>query len=169
MKSKSDEDFSTGNISSDQDDEDTIQEQEKVEGKQNYEQELDDLRAENDMSIEELKKKYSDVPPLPDSDDEDTEESDEYKPSSEESDSSEEDISDMEVSENESQGDDVGLKSLLEDSHNEGEDAKTDKNNDLINDAAAIAESIQPKGNTLSSTNVIQKFFLFVLVIKRES
>lgn len=26
---------------------------------------------------------------------------------------------------------------------------------DLINDAAAIAESIQPKGNTLSSTNVV--------------
>lgn len=26
---------------------------------------------------------------------------------------------------------------------------------DLINDAAAIAESIQPKGNTLSSTEVV--------------
>lgn len=26
---------------------------------------------------------------------------------------------------------------------------------ELINDAAAIAESIQPKGNTLSSTNVV--------------
>lgn len=31
---------------------------------------------------------------------------------------------------------------------------KADKD-DLINDAAAIAESIQPKGNTLSSTNVV--------------
>lgn len=32
--------------------------------------------------------------------------------------------------------------------------SQTDKDH-LINDAAAIAESIQPKGNTLSSTNVV--------------
>ncbi|XP_049823552.1 helicase domino isoform X3 [Aethina tumida] len=48
------------------------------------------------------------------------------------------------------------LKMLVED-NNEGETTKTDKNDDLINDAAAIAESIQPKGNTLSSTSVSTK------------
>lgn len=75
--------------------------------------------------------------------------------SSESEEKNEGDVSDMDVSENDDrQGDEIGLKSLLEDSHNEGEDTKTDKNNDLINDAAAIAESIQPKGNTLSSTTV---------------
>ncbi|XP_044271638.1 helicase domino isoform X1 [Tribolium madens] len=171
--SKSDEDFSTANVSSDEDDEDTIQEQEQAEGKQDHQQELEDLKAENDMSIDELRKKYSGPPPSV-SDDEDVKMSDvsddEYEESVEESDSSEEnDISDtdMEVSENDSQGDDLGLKSLLEDSHNEGEDAKTDKNNDLINDAAAIAESIQPKGNTLSSTNVSTKVpFLLKLPLR---
>ncbi|KAJ3642802.1 hypothetical protein Zmor_025555 [Zophobas morio] len=161
--SKSDEDFSTANVSGDEDDEDTIQEQERVEGEQNHQQELEDLKAENDMSIEELRKKYSGpLPPV--SDDEDPKMSDvsedEYEPSdestrsSDEDDEVEEEVSDMEASENESQGEDLGLKSLLEDSHTEGEETKTDKNNDLINDAAAIAESIQPKGNTLSSTNV---------------
>lgn len=136
-----------------------------MEGEQNHQQELEDLKAENDMSIEELRKKYSGpLPPV--SDDEDPKMSDvsedEYEPSdestrsSDEDDEVEEEVSDMEASENESQGEDLGLKSLLEDSHTEGEETKTDKNNDLINDAAAIAESIQPKGNTLSSTNVIK-------------
>lgn len=65
--------------------------------------------------------------------------------------------SDGEGSQNSDEGEDteLGLKSLLNEtsnSSNEG-DNKTD-NNDLINDAAAIAESIQPKGNTLSSTSV---------------
>lgn len=30
-----------------------------------------------------------------------------------------------------------------------------EKGDDLLHDAAALAESIQPKGNTLSSTNVV--------------
>ncbi|KAJ8955137.1 hypothetical protein NQ318_009030 [Aromia moschata] len=63
------------------------------------------------------------------------------------------------VSDSASQGEHDELKLLVEDSHKEGEKTKTDKdkNDDLINDAAAIAESIQPKGNTLSSTNVSTK------------
>ncbi|RZB39782.1 helicase domino, partial [Asbolus verrucosus] len=172
--SKSDEDFSTANMSTDEDDEDTIKEQEQLEGEQNHEQELEDLRAENDMSIEELRKKYSGPPPSVSDDEDDAKMSepsdDEYEPSDESAESSEDnDINDtdMEASENESQGEDLGLKSLLEDSHNEGEDTKTDKNNDLINDAAAIAESIQPKGNTLSSTNVSTKVpFLLKLPLR---
>lgn len=146
---KSDDDFSAANITSDEDDEDTIQEQEKVEKGQNYKQEIEDLEAENNMTLEELKKKYSGPPP-PFSDEEDENMSDVSSVTSDE----DMDV-DVDVSDNENQeGDDLGLKSLLEDSHNEGEGTKTDKNNDLINDAAAIAESLQPKGNTLSSTNV---------------
>lgn len=41
----------------------------------------------------------------------------------------------------------IGLKSLLSE--------KVEDNDELLNDAAAIAESIQPKGNTLSSTQVV--------------
>ncbi|XP_074029357.1 domino helicase isoform X2 [Leptinotarsa decemlineata] len=86
----------------------------------------------------------------------------EDKVPSEDSDSSKEDEESEEESEDETtmsesitQGEHTELKLLVEDSHKEGEVTKTeDKNDDLINDAAAIAESIQPKGNTLSSTNV---------------
>lgn len=113
-----------------------------MEGEQNHQEELDDLNAENEMSVEELRQKYGGLPPVP-VDENSTEES-----------SGEESGSDVDMGteeEEENQEGEVGLKSLLDD---EGEDAKTDKNNDLINDAAAIAESIQPKGNTLSSTSV---------------
>ncbi|KAJ8964538.1 hypothetical protein NQ314_004833 [Rhamnusium bicolor] len=73
--------------------------------------------------------------------------------------SEEESEDETEVSDSASQSEHNELKLLVEDSHKEGEKTKTDKdkNDDLINDAAAIAESIQPKGNTLSSTNVSTK------------
>lgn len=146
----SDEDFEA--TSNSEDDEDTIQEQEKIEGDQNHQKELDELKAENELSIEELKKKYSGVPPTEDTSSDETEESAE-KSGESSGDEYGSDV-DLETEEDESQDGEVGLKSLLDDSHGLGEDTKTDKNNDLINDAAAIAESIQPKGNTLSSTSV---------------
>lgn len=66
-------------------------------------------------------------------------------------------------------GEDQELKVLLDDSLKEGGDdgQSLDKKDDFLNDAAAIAESIQPKGNTLSSTNVSIKnittiFFLIL-------
>lgn len=189
------------NTSSEDDDEDTIQEQEVTEGKLDHKEEIEDLKgniwfcgpiytkpeaisiiilfiydhfyflAENNLSIEELKKKYSNLPPVSASDtsnydsssDSDGSESnvegDKEDSSEDESDKST-DI-DMDISESENHGSDVGLKSLLDDSssvQNEGE-IKTD-NQDLIDDAAAIAESIQPKGNTLSSTSV--SWFLII-------
>uniref|UniRef100_V5GTL6 Helicase domino n=1 Tax=Anoplophora glabripennis TaxID=217634 RepID=V5GTL6_ANOGL len=94
---------------------------------------------------------------------------DDSKTPSEDSESSkeeeEDELSDEEseeevvVSDSASQDEHDELKILVEDSHKEGEKIKTEKveNDDLINDAAAIAESIQPKGNTLSSTNVSTK------------
>ncbi|XP_022917364.2 helicase domino isoform X2 [Onthophagus taurus] len=150
--------------SSDEDNEDTIQEQEDAEGQQDHKKELDDLEAENEMSIEELRKKYANLPPI----NEDTNMSastDEFVPSMDEGSSSDEASSEDEKpldSSEHDEEDEVGLKLLLDDDEmtvesqkdDEGEDKKTD-NNDLINDAAAIAESIQPKGNTLSSTSVV--------------
>ncbi|CAH0554969.1 unnamed protein product [Brassicogethes aeneus] len=84
--------------------------------------------------------------------------------SKEEEEEDEDDDDDEEESENETEHSDGAeknnehdeLKMLVED-NNEGEATKTEKNDDLINDAAAIAESIQPKGNTLSSTSVSTK------------
>lgn len=121
------------------------------------------------MSIEELRKKYSGTLPAKHSDSEDDDDDD--SDATEDLSDNDEDI-DVESDDNEiemdvqSQGgendeDDIGLKSLLleEDSHIEGETTKTDQDNDLINDAAAIAESIQPKGNTLSSTSVCHRIF----------
>lgn len=117
---------------------------------------MDDLKAENEMSVEELRQKYSGLPTPSVMDENSSEGTEESLEKTEES-SENESISevDMDTEEDESQESEVGLKSLLDDdSQVEGEDTKTDKNNDLINDAAAIAESIQPKGNTLSSTSV---------------
>lgn len=105
------------------------------------------------MSIEELRKKYSGLSSSTVADDNLSEEESAEKTEESSEDESSSDV-EMETEEDESQESEVGLKSLLDDSHGEGEDKKTDKNNDLINDAAAIAESIQPKGNTLSSTSV---------------
>lgn len=156
-KSTSDDDFEA--TSNSEDDEDTIQEQEQVEGVQNHQEELDDLKVEGEMSIEELRKKYSGLPPPELAEENSSEATEELAEKTEESsgDESGTDI-EMETEEDESQESEVGLKSLLDDSHAaEGEETKTDKNNDLINDAAAIAESIQPKGNTLSSTSVSKR------------
>ncbi|XP_017779332.1 PREDICTED: helicase domino isoform X2 [Nicrophorus vespilloides] len=164
---KKDEDFKA-DFSSD-DDEDTIQEQEKAEGALDHKEELDDLNAEAEMDIEELRRKYASLPATEEDSNmsavttETSNKSSDYEPDEgdDSSDSGDDSGSEsdlplpaMEISEAEEEDDkEVGLKSLLDDTK-EGEDTKTD-NNDLINDAAAIAESIQPKGNTLSSTSVV--------------
>lgn len=123
--------------------------------------------AENEMSIEELRKKYSSLPRMPTdrmSSSSESEDSDSSADGGDKEDSSDNESEgssdvDMSMSEDECQNsEEVGLKSLLDDSQNEG-DTKTE-NQDLIDDAAAIAESIQPKGNTLSSTSVRFSFFV---------
>lgn len=114
-------------------------EQEEKEGEVDHRKELDELQAENELTIEELMKKYTTPPAAADETDDDDDETDE---------------SASDVSDDEPPGDEIGLKSLLDDSALPGE-KKTDDDGDLINDVAAIAESIQPKGNTLSSTDVV--------------
>ncbi|GJQ75801.1 hypothetical protein Trydic_g17871 [Trypoxylus dichotomus] len=182
---KKDDDF-VMDVSSEEDDEDTIKEQEEAEGAQDHQQEIDDLQAENEMSIEELRKKYANLPSISEDTVMSTSSTEEHKQTEGEEDCNEGDDGDVEISsnggsddeeaskgsdqeedeDNEDEADDdedeeIGLKLLLDrddvaalESQNEGEEKKTD-NNDLINDAAAIAESIQPKGNTLSSTSVV--------------
>lgn len=118
--------------------------------------------AENNMSIEEFRKKYSNLPPMSDEDSQSgSQSSDIDVESGGDSSRSSEEEDDVEGSE------EFGLRSLLDDSGDstsEG-DSKTD-NDALLNDAAAIAESIQPKGNTLSSTSVSNyKIYLFKIEI----
>lgn len=156
-KSKDDE-FTVDSEEDTEDDEDTIMEQEQKEGEVDHKQELDELQAENEMSIEDLMKKYS-APP-PGEDDKMSVDEQEEEESVEESSEEEEEETEEETSEEEEEkvasDEEIGLKSLLED-ENSGEKNKTEKEDGdhLINDVAAIAESIQPKGNTLSSTDVV--------------
>uniref|UniRef100_W8AP21 Helicase domino n=3 Tax=Ceratitis capitata TaxID=7213 RepID=W8AP21_CERCA len=166
------------------DDENTISKQEEEEQDIDHQKEIDDLEADNDLTVEQLLAKYKsgkiDEPtttassrkrgtksPIAkkrakievDSDDDDDEEvaddasSDGTVVETEsESDAEGEDTNDEEAasSANESEDNEPedGLKSLLEDAEGNSKD-------DMIKDAAALAESIQPKGNTLSSTNVV--------------
>ncbi|XP_061928552.1 helicase domino isoform X4 [Apis cerana] len=157
------------------DEEETIMEQEKLEENADYKQELDDLKAENEMSIDELMAKYGNISDVPmDVEQEPNQESDKESTKQEEneeestSNESESEESDNEVGEEESQTQtdnetDIGLKSLLEDiSMEKSSDDKTaeldhsDAHNEMDN-VAALAESIQPKGNTLLTTSVVTK------------
>ncbi|CAK9821897.1 Helicase ssl-1 [Anthophora retusa] len=159
------------------DEEETIMEQEKVEENADYKQELDDLKAENEMSIDELMAKYGNMPDVPmdveqesvqESDKESTKEEGQENDEESTSNETESEESDNEVGEVESQTQsdneaDIGLKSLLEDvSMEKSSDDKTaeidhsDAHNEMDN-VAALAESIQPKGNTLLTTSVVTK------------
>ncbi|XP_014280973.1 helicase domino isoform X2 [Halyomorpha halys] len=146
------------------DDEETILEQEKTEGTVDYKQEIDDLKEEGNMSIEQLKAKYGiQLPsePLPTNGDSLSQRARKRKEIvDEESDEASEEDSEDEVSEEDesssgSDKEDSPLKALINDSH-QVEEGSQDKDKE-INDVAAIAESLQPKGNTLSSTSVVTK------------
>ena len=89
-----------------------------------------------------------------DKDDDDQQE----EKSSSESESEDETKDDHEDSQTQSDDEtDVGLKSLLEDLSSEkpeGDDKVSSDNHNEMDDVAALAESIQPKGNTLLTTSV---------------
>lgn len=164
-----------------EDDENTIQKQEEEEMDVDHQKELDELEADNDLTVEELIAKYKsgklDETPkgktkskttggiideddedideetiskaMRDSDDDSTDEDESEEDDSDDEDEEEESEDENEVDNNEDQEQDAGLKDLLEDSSN------ANSKDDMIKDAAALAESLQPKGNTLSSTNVV--------------
>ncbi|KAG8223943.1 hypothetical protein J437_LFUL003751 [Ladona fulva] len=165
----------------DSDDEETIQKEEDEEGEVDHQQELDDLKAENEMSIEELMRKYSSLPDDKASDEqsaesknassgseeseEEMDEDDGEEVAEEDEEDDEEEGSEMEEeeeegSEVENESQEIGLKSLLDDAENATKDEPSGTNEDAgkeITDVAAMAESFQPKGNTLSSTSVVTK------------
>ncbi|XP_037816114.1 helicase domino isoform X2 [Lucilia sericata] len=183
--SKKDTDSDDGEFEANEtseDDENTISKQEEEEMDVDHQKEIDELEADNDLTVEELMAKYKSGQvdndtkaastsnrkikkvvdfededevisrAMRDSDDDSTadeeDESDEEEVETDSEDEEEEDENTEETEENEQ---DAGLKSLLEDSSNANNSSK----DDMIKDAAALAESLQPKGNTLSSTNVV--------------
>ncbi|KAJ9595703.1 hypothetical protein L9F63_013116, partial [Diploptera punctata] len=147
-----DDEFMVASDKDSSDDEETIQEQEDVEGKVDHKKELEDLQADNEMSIEDLMAKY--------------------RCGSGTLDEIEDHVEGNEGIDGEGDDDDEDIDCLLNfaDSgktqilsiHNIEDGADIDiqaKDNEAagkeINDVAALAESIQPKGNTLSSTSVV--------------
>ncbi|XP_012528465.1 helicase domino isoform X3 [Monomorium pharaonis] len=158
------------------DEEDTIMEEERLEGEIDHKRELDELKADNEMSIDELAAKYANMSDMlmnvEETEGTDKESSDkeavaeiEDQITSSESESEESDH-DSDEEETRTQSDtetDVGLQSLLEDPSAEkqsdnrvAEDDHSDAHNEMDN-VAALAESIQPKGNTLLTTSVVTK------------
>ncbi|XP_014209628.1 helicase domino isoform X2 [Copidosoma floridanum] len=144
------------------DDEDTIQKQEQSEKNIDHKQEIDELNAENEMSIEQLMEKYGATSEttmeLEDSDEESGKDEDEEDDSESENETEDED----DVQNNsQTQSDDdttIGLKSLLEDISDENKSFnETSEKQNEMDSVAAIAESIQPKGNTLLTTSVVTK------------
>ncbi|XP_062544529.1 helicase domino isoform X2 [Armigeres subalbatus] len=154
-----DKDFSAAENSTD--DENTIMEQEKQERNQDHKKEIDELNAENEMSIEELMAKYNRPPPGRSVEKMEVDSDDDKSDSEEESDSSQADDDDEQLSSSDedmneelkdNDDEEIGLKNLLDD---EMAGKSQSEKDEILNDAAAIAESIQPKGNTLSSTSVV--------------
>ncbi|XP_050451369.1 helicase domino isoform X1 [Cataglyphis hispanica] len=156
------------------DEEDTIMEEEKLEGEIDHKRELDELKADNEMSIEELAAKYANMSDMDvdvdvevegtdkeNSDKEVAPETEDQTTSSEnESEESDRESDEEEVRTQSDAEADVGLQSLLEDPSEKQLDRISDDHSDARNEmdnVAALAESIQPKGNTLLTTSVVTK------------
>lgn len=115
------------------------------------------------MSIDELLAKYKqETSKTIDSDDESSdeetsvgeEESEESEDESMEVDSDEDDET-ADQGMNETKDTEVGLENLLDDQAGTSSGENCDNGDALLNNVAALAQSIQPKGNTLSSTQVV--------------
>ncbi|KAK6637968.1 hypothetical protein RUM44_008392 [Polyplax serrata] len=162
-QSNKSEDFTVDSDKETSDDEETMEEQEKAEGKTDHSQELAELEADNNMDIEELLAKYGGSTSAQSISIE--QQSTEQEPDSS-SESSGESSSNEEERESE---DDVGLKSLIDhESDKKESEVSNEKANKEINDVAAIAESIQPTGNTLLTTSVATPIPFLLKHILRE-
>ncbi|XP_069134718.1 helicase domino-like isoform X2 [Argopecten irradians] len=152
--------------------EETIEEQEKLDKKVDYSKELEDLQNEGDMDMEELYKKYagaydSDFE-MPESesgtdDDSDDDEDDDEEDSEEEEESEGEE--EEETEENvDNKEEEVGLDFLMtsdstntsQDTQAQGDAEEKGPGKELV-DIAAEAQSLQPKGYTLQTTEVKTK------------
>jgi len=169
----SDDEFEIKSNDDEEDDEETIDQAEKEEN-ESRDKELAELEAEKDMPLEMLLAKYNGSPDeemnqddrdaADEDDDEDDEPEDDEEEEEEKADNSEgltgesdsemefeDEVKDMLEEFKEEPMESLGIKSLLDDST--GQDGANAK----LSDAAALAESFQPKGNTLESTKVIAK------------
>ncbi|XP_069591346.1 helicase SRCAP isoform X2 [Ranitomeya imitator] len=140
-----DDDEFTANEDDAEDEEDTIEAEEEMAGKQDHAEELSQLAREGEMSLEELLLKYSVLP----SDQESTSPSERDSVGNEDYDSS-----DCHPSDCESEGVEFLVK---QDEDDPGSDHLTHdppEPKKEITDIAATAESLQPKGYTLATTQV---------------
>ncbi|CAM9951640.1 unnamed protein product [Lampetra fluviatilis] len=173
----------TGSLSSsparteaDEDVEETIEEQEGVEGTASYQQELDELAQEGEMPLEDLYKMYASAyeeqqadevvsePPLIVEDVGEEVEVKEMEPKSQKESVDSPTISNRDENEDQEmegdeEGSDLGMKFLVTDDKEpqsqaaeEGADGVGPKKE--ITDIAAAAESLQPKGYTLATAQV---------------
>lgn len=171
----SDDEFDP-DMQSEEDDEETIDQEEADVGNDGHAEEVEALQKESQMELDDLlndnflrdylmNRDNIKLSGSEDSGDEDEPAESEKKSAktSEDSESVKEDDekeSSNDEAENENDdevkaGEEEGLKVLLDDTLKEKDAGQSaDKKDDFLNDAAAIAESIQPKGNTLSSTSV---------------
>jgi len=143
----------------DEDAEETIDEQEKHE-KIDYSNELNDLKAEGEMTVEELMSKYAGAY---DSDFDMPEQSSEEEGTDNETSESEKESSEEEVNEpSDDEGketistENVGLEYLVKKDNPEQPKEKLSESGpgQEYNDIAAAAQSLQPKGYTLETTEV---------------
>ncbi|KAK0055030.1 helicase domino [Biomphalaria pfeifferi] len=165
LAQEKDVDFTVGE--EEEDIEETIEEQEAQE-KKNYSEELDDLKTEGEMSVEDLLKKYAgaydDDFKMPDEssgEDNDDEEMSESEKESESSEEEEEESDPEDIQPNqetcELKQDDVGLEFLVKKDNLQHEPTNLEGPDKEFNDIAAAAQSLQPKGYTLETTEVKTK------------
>ncbi|XP_030066671.1 helicase SRCAP, partial [Microcaecilia unicolor] len=166
-----DEEF-TANEEEAEDEEETIEAEEELAGEQDHMMELDQLTKEGEMSLAELLQKYSMVYSA---DLKDASEISSCSVSSESEQSDEEEAeessiqsvsTEAEVERNEvvpDQEKDIGMEYLLKEDEDEWQDGRNDVDiahtephgpKKEITDIAATAESLQPKGYTLATTQV---------------
>uniref|UniRef100_A0A670JGS7 Snf2 related CREBBP activator protein n=1 Tax=Podarcis muralis TaxID=64176 RepID=A0A670JGS7_PODMU len=178
-----DEEF-TANEEEAEDEEETIDAEEKLEGDVDHSQELDELAKEGELPMDELLQKYAGAYTSDfEMEESDTsseasepstseyEEESEEEDSSSQSDSTEEVESEQDESEEEdameggeeeasvSQEEDFGVEYLLKQDEDRGGEGDNDSTpapgpKKEITDIAAAAESLQPKGYTLDTTQV---------------
>nr|QVD39288.1 Helicase domino [Schistocerca gregaria] len=165
---KADDEFIIESDKESTDDEETIQEQEATEGNVDHKKELAELQAESELSIEDLLAKYkgslsaddtveTEVNEMSEVDTEEDDEDDNDDVDNDDDNGEESQSEDEAAGSSSEEGTEIGLKTLL-DEQAEMKDEKIVDNETAgkeINDVAALAESIQPKGNTLSSTSVV--------------
>ncbi|KAM4606834.1 helicase SRCAP isoform 2-T3 [Discoglossus pictus] len=130
----------TANEEEAEDEEDTIAAEEALDGQQDHSEELSQLAREGEMSLEELLKKYSLEKPNEDTDDESSE-------------GQESGSSDCDASDHDSEGVEFLVKSEDE-SCTDPTQLESSEPKKEITDIAATAESLQPKGYTLATTQV---------------